>query len=147
MFAALTSLLVLAQAAPPAEPAPAPPAPVAIPAPAKTFFSAQALRAQCELADAQAVTACFAFVGAVYDTSRAYQQWMNFREFCIPADVTKGELRLAMLQYLNLHPRESDAQAASVVVLALKDRYACPVSVTPPAQPTPQSATPPVIRR
>lgn len=112
---ALLSLLLAAQAAP------------------GGYFTAGQLKAQCE--KAQNVGDCFAFIAGTVDASRAYQQWMNFREFCTPDGITRGELRDVAMRYLDLHPRQGDAQAASIVILALKDRYPCPAAgiPTPPA--------------
>lgn len=113
------------------------------PAPQQKLFTADALNQRCGATDAQSVTACFTFIAAVVDTSRAYQQWLNFREFCLPANVSQGELRRAALRYIDVHRHEGDAQAASVVVLALKDAYPCAVSITRPSIAPDPSPTPP----
>jgi hypothetical protein len=99
------------------------------------YYSADQFKQDCS--DIGRIDGCFAFVSAVSDTSRAYQQWMNFREYCLPAGVMRGDLRDATLRYLDLHPREGDALAASVVILALKDRYPCAADPAPAVPATP----------
>lgn len=87
------------------------------------FYSAADFRGDCAMP--ARIEACLAFGAAVRDTSLAYQRWQGFREFCIPPETSQSELRDATLHYLNIHPREADALAASVVVLALRDAFPC----------------------
>lgn len=108
--------------------------------PAPGYYSADQFKRDCS--DISRVDVCFAFVSAVSDTSRSYQQWMNFREFCLPAGMARGELRDATLHYLDLHQRDGDALAASIVVLALKDRYPCAAPEQAPAMPGAVSPSP-----
>lgn len=106
------------------------------------YFTAEQLKAQCQTA--QGVGECFAFIAGTVDASRAYQQWMSFREFCAPEGMTRGELRDVTMRYLDLHPKQGDAQAASIVILSLKDRYPCPGgAVATPAPTGPSAVAPP----
>jgi len=78
---------------------------------------------------------CFAYITGVHDTVRAYEAWLNQREFCVPRHVPQGDLRQAFIDYLRDKPSDLSGEAASVVVVALKIRYACGSGArgTPPA--------------
>jgi len=91
---------------------------------AATFYTAGDLKRDCS--PSGAIEACFGFLGGTHDTSSAYQQWMDFREYCLPeSGMSKADIRDATLRYLDLHPGNEDALAASIVILALKERYPC----------------------
>lgn len=100
------------------------------PPPAGGLLSAAQLRERCLSSIAADASYCFAYVAGVHDSVRAYEAWLNLREFCAPSRVPQGELRRAFVEYLFAHPGDLGAEAASVVVVALKSRYPC---VAPPA--------------
>lgn len=89
------------------------------------LFNADELRARCMSAVAADASYCFAYITGVHDSVRAYEQWLNLREFCAPSRVPQGELRHAFIDYLAEHPADRSGEAASVVVVALKSRYPC----------------------
>ena len=99
-----------------------------------SFYSAGNLKRDC--LPSGAVETCFAYLGGARDTSEAYQQWMAFREFCPPdSGLSKADIRDATLHYLDLHSGNEDALAASIVILALKERYPCERVEFPKARP------------
>jgi hypothetical protein len=103
-----------------------PPEPFAAAArPSIGFLSAAALRERCEATSAGLVSYCFAYITGVHDTVQAYETWLRMREFCAPSSSSQGEMRWAFLGYLKEHPESESGEAASVVVLALKNRFSC----------------------
>ena len=98
------------------------------PSGSSSLFSAGQLKDRCESGSAADISYCFAYIVGAYDTVRAYETWLNLREFCVPAGISQGELRRAFLDYLNDKPGFRSGEAASVVVVSLKQRYACPVA-------------------
>ncbi|TCP88608.1 hypothetical protein C8J42_10680 [Sphingomonas sp. PP-CE-1A-559] len=99
------------------------------------LFSAGQLRQRCLSNVPADASYCFAYITGVHDTVRAYEAWLNQREFCVPRHVPQGDLRQAFIDYLRDKPSDLSGEAASVVVVALKIRYACGTAPrgTPPA--------------
>ena len=99
------------------------------------LFSAGQLRQRCLSNVPADASYCFAYITGVHDTVRAYEAWLNQREFCVPRHVPQGDLRQAFIDYLRDKPSDLSGEAASVVVVALKIRYACGSGArgTPPA--------------
>lgn len=107
------------------------------PAPAKTvtapdnnaadlgYLTADQLQGKCGRPDPSSSSYCFAYIAAVTDTARAYEIWLNAKEFCLPARISQAETRRAFLTYLTVYPAQKSGQAASVVVNALKQTYPC----------------------
>jgi hypothetical protein len=89
------------------------------------LFSAGQLRQRCLSNVPADASSCFAYITGVHDTVRAYEAWLNQREFCVPRHVPQGDLRQAFVDYLRDKPSDLSGEAASVVVVALKIRYAC----------------------
>lgn len=96
-------------------------------APAAGLFSAGQLRQKCESMGVAEASYCFAYVVGVHDATRAYENWLNLREFCTPPGIVQGELRRAFVDYLAANPGYRSGEAASVVIVALKHRYPCVV--------------------
>src|SRR3954468_20519847 len=89
--------------------------------------------------------ACLAYVVGAVDAYIA-TLWVSGTRlpFCIPAGVTNEQLTQVSLRYLRIHPERIDANAATLVVLALRDAYPCQAPAPPPPpQPQPQ----PRVRR
>lgn len=77
---------------------------------------------------------CTGYISGVHDTVRAYEAWENLREICPPARISPQELRNAFVDFVRRNPQHAGAQAASVVVLALREKYPCsrlPVTQAP----------------
>lgn len=128
------------QKAPSPKPTPAPvPAPVVPPpstAPARSatapstasdigYLTASMLADRCKRADPSSSSYCFAYIAAVTDTVRAYEIWLDTREFCLPPNTSQAEIRRTFMTYINAYPNRAAGQAASVVVNALKETYPC----------------------
>ncbi|WP_293884092.1 Rap1a/Tai family immunity protein [Sphingomonas sp.] len=109
------------------------------------FASAGELALRCAETSPAGATYCFTYIAAVYDTVRAYEQWLHLREFCLPYNVTQSDLRRTFIDYLGTHPLDRSGQAASVVVAALKQHYPCAVAVPPPLS-APSPAPKPSLR-
>ena len=99
------------------------------------LFSSGQLRQRCLSNVPADASYCFAYITGVHDTVRAYEAWLNQREFCVPRHVPQGDLRQAFIDYLRDKPSDLTGEAASVVVVALKIRYACGSAATPSAVP------------
>jgi len=101
------------------------------------FQSAEALYSYCKGSAVSGQEYCFAYIAAVADTVRAYQAWLNLSDVCLRQGVSQGALRDIFADYLGRNPGLGHNQAASVVVLALQDRFACKPAAAP--TPPPQS--------
>jgi hypothetical protein len=95
------------------------------PRPSIGFLSAESLRDRCESNAAGLVSYCFAYITGVHDTVQAYETWLRVREFCPPYTSSQADMRRAFLTYLKGNPDAASAEAASVIVLAFKDQFAC----------------------
>lgn len=89
------------------------------------FLTAGQLAQQCREGTPFSVTYCLAFLAGVHDSMRAYEQWLDQREFCAPGDVKQRELSNAFLGFLSAHPEYRDGLASSVAVVALKEAWPC----------------------
>lgn len=130
-------------------PVPVPPqTPGPGPAPELGFYTAGQLAERCSPGDNSNPGLCFAYITGVHDSVRAYELWLTMTEFCVPRQTPQVDLRQAFLDYLQAHPQDASAQAASVVVISLKERFRCdppppaPAPEPPPA-PTPETRRPP----
>jgi hypothetical protein len=107
------------------------------------FLSASALRERCESNSAGLVSYCYAYVIGVHDTVQAYETWLRVREFCAPQVSSQSDMRRAFLSYLDKNPGAASGEAASVIVLALKDQFGCASSGVPTStgatKPTPSA--------
>jgi hypothetical protein len=111
----------------------------AVPAAAQTMpmrASGRLLSGICEASR----DSCLAYVVGAVDAYVA-TQWVSGARlpFCIPAGATNEQLTQASVRYLRFHPERLDANAATLVVLALRDTYPCRAAAPPPPQqPRPQ---------
>jgi hypothetical protein len=87
---------------------------------------------RCTEKSPESGTFCFAYIAAVYDSVRAYETWLNMKEFCLPPQTPQSELRDAVVQHIERNPNDRLGQGASVVIRALKERYPCPAAPTRP---------------
>ena len=139
MFVSSLALALAAVSSPPSSsppvPASAPPPPAEAEGPAARraeatnigFFTAQALADKCRDSSPAGISYCYAYITAVHDTMKAYEVWLNQREFCMAGDHAQGDLRRAFLTYLGAYPENGTGQAASVVAVSLRQTYVCPV--------------------
>lgn len=103
------------------EPLPSPPRGISVP----SFVTAGELQAKCQDRALAMVSYCYAYVTGVHDSVKAYETWLNMREFCRPLRMSQSELRQAFVEYMNRNPAAATGEAASVVVVALRQKYAC----------------------
>ncbi|WP_395331144.1 Rap1a/Tai family immunity protein [Novosphingobium sp. BL-8H] len=89
------------------------------------FLTAGQLAQQCREGTAFSVTYCLAFLAGVHDSMRAYEQWLDQREFCAPNTVKQRDLSNAFLAFVTAHPEYRDGLASSVAVVALKEAWPC----------------------
>ncbi len=89
------------------------------------YLTGDQLSRRCGQSDPSSSSYCFAYIAAVTDTARAYEIWLNAKEFCLPSRLSQAETRRAFLTYLAVYPNQGAGQAASVVVNALKQTYPC----------------------
>ena len=134
MIASLVALAVAA-ATPPPSASRTPQAATAAPEGELGYLTAADLERRCGVGGATAdISYCFAYIAAVHDAMRAYEVWLGLREFCAPPAVPQSDLRRAFLTYLSAYPSNRSGQAASVIVVALKETYPCRAA-SPAAQP------------
>lgn len=131
----ILSLVALAvAAATPPTPAPRTPPPATSES-ELGYLTAAELERRCGATGGAAdISYCFAYIAAVHDAMRAYEVWLGLREFCAPPAVPQSDLRRAFLTYLSAYPSNRSGQAASVIVVALKETYPCRAA---PASPQP----------
>lgn len=108
-----------------------PPAPVGRIAATPAFLTAGELQRKCQDKALAAVSYCYAYVTGVHDAVKAYETWLNMREFCRPLRMSQSELRQAFLEYMQQNPLAATGEAASVVVVALRQKYACDGTIAP----------------
>ncbi|TIX51247.1 Rap1a/Tai family immunity protein [Alteraurantiacibacter aquimixticola] len=89
------------------------------------YLTAGGLADRCGENSAESLSYCFAFMAAVRDTARAYEIWINQREFCMPAGTAQSEIRDIFLAKIESEPSAREGQAASVVLVALKEAFPC----------------------
>lgn len=89
------------------------------------YLSARDLRTKCEASDPANASYCFAYITGVYDAVVAYEAWLNLREFCVPFRTPQADLRRTFIQFMTTNPDKAGGEAASVVVVALKQAYPC----------------------
>jgi hypothetical protein len=99
------------------------------------YLTAGELERRCNDAAPSSVSYCYAYIAAVHDTMRAYEIWLNQREFCLPQAVPQAALKRIFLTYLSAYPTNRTGLASSVVAVALK--------TSAPCQPEPIKAPPP----
>ena len=104
--------------------APSLPAPGTAPVPVG-FLNAADLRDHCLSNSPPLASSCFSYITGVHDTVRAYEAWLNLREYCVTAATTQSDLRDAFLAYIQRAPEHAYGEAASVVVVALKQAFPC----------------------
>ncbi len=95
------------------------------------FLTAKELADRCNATSPADVSYCYAFITGIHDTMRAYEVWLNLKEFCPTAELVQGDLRRIVLAYLTVYPNMGKGQAASTVVVALKTAFPCPVVSSP----------------
>lgn len=100
------------------------------------YLTAGDLDQRCRSSVTTDVSYCFAYVAAVHDTVRSYEKWLNVTEFCAPGITPQAEIRAAFTSYMQAHPAARDAEAASVVVVALKQHFPCAPAPAPSPAPT-----------
>jgi len=129
MFAALLAAVAgTAVSAPQPASAPQSAAIASTPAASATdigYLTAQQLSTKCRSNASAEISYCFAYIAAVTDAARAYEIWLNAREFCLPAGIAQSEVRSAFMTYVSAYPSDASGQAASVVINALKQTYPC----------------------
>ncbi len=89
------------------------------------YMTAGQLADKCNQSEAGSVDYCFAYIAAANDTARAYEIWLGQREFCAPQAIPQSDLRKAFLAYVAAYPDTRNGQAASVIVVALKETFPC----------------------
>lgn len=126
-----------AAAIPPQSAAPPLPQPLS-PSPAQIgYLTAGQLAGRCRDTTVAMITYCFAYIAAVYDTMRAYEVWLNQREFCLPHSISQNELKALFLAYMSAYPANSGGLASSVVAVALKSSAPCDLPAPEKADPLP----------
>lgn len=89
------------------------------------YLTGTELYRRCTDQSAAGLSYCFAYLAAVHDTVRAYENWLGFQEYCIPAQIAQADLKRVFLADARRYTFELRGQAASVVVNSLKRAYKC----------------------
>lgn len=67
---------------------------------------------------------CTGFITGVVDTTEGMRSLQN-QPYCIPSDVTLGQLNTAVVTYLNTHADMRSVAASALVIAALADTWHC----------------------
>ena len=67
---------------------------------------------------------CTGFITGVVDTTEGMRSLQN-QPYCIPSDVTLGQLNAAVVSYLNTHADMRSVAASALVIAALADTWHC----------------------
>ncbi|MEP9404018.1 Rap1a/Tai family immunity protein [Sphingomonas silueang] len=89
------------------------------------FLRAGELETRCQSNVPASASYCFAYLTGVYDTVKAYEAWLNAKEFCTALRPPQGDLRRIFLDHLEKNPAYRSGEASSVVVVALRQRFPC----------------------
>lgn len=54
------------------------------------YLNANGLMEKCESGSAPMLSYCFAYIAGVNDTAKAYESWLNMREYCLPPATPQG---------------------------------------------------------
>lgn len=105
------------------------------PASTSGYLNAGDLMNRCESMSAPMLSYCFAYIAGAHDAVKAYEAWLNIQEYCVPAATPQGDLRRVFVEYVKANPGYRAGEAASVVIVALKEKYACNASASSPIPP------------
>jgi len=94
------------------------------------FVTGRTLFDRCTEDSPVSVSYCFAYIAAVYDSVRAYEIWLNIREFCPVTVLAQSDLRDVFIDYARKRPADLRGQGATIVLAAFKLRYPCSVPLT-----------------
>lgn len=101
--------------------------------PVDGFESAGELLRKCRENSSFGRSYCFAYLAATADAARSYREWLGGGDPCLPRDLTLGQLADVFEAHLVANPSLTSAQAASVVVSALQEKFPCAVvTMAPP---------------
>ena len=89
--------------------------------------------ARCTGSSPQEGAFCFGMITGVFESVRAYETWLNIRELCVPASATLTDMRDVVVARIRAHPDDRLGQGASVIVLALKEKWPCAAAANAPA--------------
>ncbi len=69
---------------------------------------------------------CVGSVTAVHDTIMTYQSFEDMRQIvCIGPSISRGDLVIAVMEYMHDHPEDMDLSLGDVVFSALRRTYPC----------------------
>ena len=68
---------------------------------------------------------CVAYVVGVVDDEALYADFTQKRLYCLPAEVTSGQIKDVVVASLQRHPEKRHLSAASLVAAALIEAFPC----------------------
>ena len=89
------------------------------------FLTGEELFRRCTDSSPSAGLFCFGYIAAINDSVKAYEHWLNIKEYCAPQTVSLSQLRDTFVDEGRHRPAALRGQAASFVVNAFKRRYPC----------------------
>ena len=105
------------------------------------FLTAADLEARCASSSSVDVTYCYSYLAGVHDTIRAYEVWLDSREFCPESVILQGDLLRIFRGYISAYPEMKRGQAASTVMVALKAAFPCYPIILPQEEDTEPALT------
>jgi hypothetical protein len=69
---------------------------------------------------------CTGFITGVVDATEGLRSLQN-QPYCVPSDVTLGQLNEVVINYLKLHSETRNLAASALVIAALADTWHCTV--------------------
>ena len=89
------------------------------------FMTGEELFRRCTDPSPNGGVYCFGYIAAVNDSVKAYERWLNVREYCVQSTVTLAQLRDVFVDEGRNRPTALRGQAASFVVNAFKRHFPC----------------------
>ena len=70
---------------------------------------------------------CASYLMSIVDTVRTLEHWKLLieKDFCIPANVTAGQLAKVFIKYMNKHSEDLDHRASSLAMNAFSHSFPC----------------------
>ena len=69
---------------------------------------------------------CVGSITAVHDTIMTYQSFEDMRKIvCVGPNITRGDLVITVMEYMQDHPENMDFSLGDVVFTALREAYPC----------------------
>jgi hypothetical protein len=93
---------------------------------AVSYFTSSKLLSDCEGEVVSVRNGCVSYLAGLVDTTSTLVVWgFIVEEFCIPNEVTTGQLRKIYIKFTNERPEALHQTASSMALMAFIDAFPC----------------------